>query len=151
MHCNNLHACAVQNNCILCFVVCKAGRATSAWLARHANPLLCAVGSLALWLLFWFDFSEDDRPNFKQQAEWYRFCSGFVCLGFMDIHDYVVHRVNLYLFHGERPDRQMSYKSHWKVISTMFQKVGIVSAKTTHLARGNAARDTKDAGYVSLR
>ena len=57
------------------------------------------------------------------------------------------YRYKSYLFYGRDREKELSYVSHLEFLRNVFNKLGIISRKKTHAARGSGARDTYDLGY----
>lgn len=51
------------------------------------------------------------------------------------------YRANKYLFFGSAPDKKLSYKAHYLMVTALLAKCGVISSKATHLFRGASARE----------
>jgi hypothetical protein len=50
-------------------------------------------------------------------------------------------RANKYVFFGSAPDKKLSYKAHYMMVTALLAKCGVISSKATHLFRGASARE----------
>ena len=48
----------------------QVGDREYAWLARHANPVVCVVGAIFMWLLWRFAIKGEEPPNFLEVKAW---------------------------------------------------------------------------------
>ena len=48
----------------------QVGDREYAWLARLANPMVCGVGAIFMWLLWRFAIKGEEPPNFLEVKAW---------------------------------------------------------------------------------
>ena len=47
------------------------GRVEFAWIMRHKDPLQCGLGAVLRWLLYRFEFCEEQQyPDFSTRKSW---------------------------------------------------------------------------------
>lgn len=85
---------------------------------RHRDPLLCTMGSLALYLFWRWEISGEEPPSFQNPRKWYR------------------HKVLV----GKDKEKELSYPTQLDEVYRTFCRAGISSVKKTHAMRGAGAR-----------
>ena len=77
---------------------------------RHKDPVLCAVGALAM-LFFWrWHLARDAPPNFKSRKSWYK----------------------TKLLVGKNKDSKITYPTQYQDFIRAFEESSIVSQKVTY-------------------
>jgi hypothetical protein len=96
------------------------GRLETIGALRHKEPLLCVLSSLAFYLLYRWDLTDEPFPDFATRPTWYG--------------------IRLIKRTGGDHLQQLSYTSQRDWIAKAFEQVGIHSSKTTHIGRPSGAK-----------
>ena len=87
---------------------------------RHMKPLECPIGSVALFLFYLFNFTDEEFPNIFKREDWY------------DI---------LLLFGDKGHKSKLDFSSHLKAVTKILNACEIESGKCkTHLQRKSVVR-----------
>src|SRR3569833_888053 len=91
---------------------------------RHRNPLLCTHGALEQ-LFFWrWHIAGEPAPTFRRRQDWYR----------------------IKVLVGQDRLQELSYSTQLQETWKVFEAVGIITAKKTHLPRRVEARNAETYG-----
>jgi hypothetical protein len=96
------------------------GRLETIGALRHEEPLLCILSGLAFYLLYSWDLTEEQFPDFATRPAWYG--------------NRLMKRAG-----GDRT-QQLSYNSQQEWAAKAFEQVGIHSSKATRLGRPSGAK-----------
>lgn len=134
---------------------------------RHSDPLLCPIGSLALYFFSRFQVDEEEEDSFPDLTEPKEFfnvkvsfrCSIISCSPIFfsncislyqptpEIKSFSFsHHLNFKVVRAQPnynesidQEKAMSYKSHYRAFKRAYSSTGIDSSKATHLCRSGAA------------
>jgi hypothetical protein len=96
------------------------GRLETVGALRHKDPFVCLLSSLAYYLLYRWDLTDEPFPDFATRPAWYSIR--------------LLKRVG-----GDR-QAQLSYTSQREWVAKAFDQVGITSSKTTYISRPSRAK-----------
>jgi hypothetical protein len=96
------------------------GRLETSGALRHKNPFVCVISSLAFYLLYRWDLTDESFPDFATRPAWYG--------------------IRLIKRTGGDREQQLSYTSQRDWAGKAFEQVGVHSSKTTHIGRPSGAK-----------
>jgi hypothetical protein len=96
------------------------GRLETTGALRHKKPLICVLSSLAFYLLWRWDLSDEAFPDFGQRSAWYG--------------------IRLIKASNSNPTAAFSYNSQRDWVAKAYEYAGISSQKKTHLGRSAGAK-----------